>query len=137
MIAGHGCTSTSALVVTCPRTGIDEVRLKGDDLDDELIAAVDPPEQIDVRAYGGRGSDLLQTGNGEDRLYGQSGNDTLSGQSLVDHYNAGSGDDTVLALDGLREIVACSSGADEASADTGVPAGGGVFDRVIGCELSL
>lgn len=79
------------------------------------------------RLSGLAGADCLNGGRGRDSLRGGTGSDRLAGGPESNSYAAGAGSDTVNALNGRLERVACGPGRDSVRADQG--------DRLLGCEL--
>jgi len=75
---------------------------------------------------GGRGRDRLFGGAGRDRLRGGPGDDLIAGGSGRNSYAGGSGHDTIMAANGVPELVRCGPGRDTASVD--------MSDRVRSCE---
>jgi hypothetical protein len=76
---------------------------------------------------GTAGPDVLAGRGGNDIVYGGPGNDSLNGGGGHDRLYGGTGDDHLFANDGVRDIVDCGPGRDEADADG--------MDIVSGCEL--
>jgi hypothetical protein len=66
---------------------------------------------------GGPDNDTLTGGGGNDVLDGGDGNDTLDGGGGVDDYFGEGGDDTIQALDGNAERIACGGGNDQVRND--------------------
>jgi Ca2+-binding RTX toxin-like protein len=95
------------------------------------IDARDGDDQVtggdgDDKLYGNNGNDALDGGAGNDTLVGNNNDDTLVGGPGVDSFNgdgAGGGffvvigNDTIDAVDGNAEPVACGPGADTARVD--------------------
>lgn len=89
---------------------------------DDLLEGFDGNDQI----AGGDGNDTLDGLSGDDsllgeagndRLWGYGGNDTMRGGAGADAYDAGTGDDVVLARDGEVDEIRCSFGSDTVEAD--------------------
>ncbi len=75
---------------------------------------------------GGGGNDLLLGAEGNDILFGGADNDMLAGQRRqrlligqagVDNFNAGDGNDSNFARDGVAEAISCGTGTDGVTAD--------------------
>jgi RTX calcium-binding nonapeptide repeat (4 copies) len=80
----------------------------------------------DDRIYGFGGNDLLRGGAGNDRLYGQGdrdrldggpGNDMLAGGTGEDEHRAGAGADSLVARDGMQDLLEGGTGRDRARTD--------------------
>jgi hypothetical protein len=78
------------------------------------------------RLHGGGGNDVLRGGYGNDRLYGQGGrdrldggfgDDALNGGAADDEHRAGTGADTIVARDGVEDVVDGGRGRDRARVD--------------------
>jgi serralysin len=71
---------------------------------------------------GGTGRDELSDGRGRDTVYGGGDADNLIGygDTYVDHFYAGSGDDTVQSRDvpAVKDFVDCGAGTDTVYADS-------------------
>lgn len=85
--------------------------LEGGDGNDRLTAATGN-DALD----GGAGDDFLEGGFDDDRLVGGPGTDSLVGDETAGN-TIGTGNDTILADDGIRENVSCGPGADVAELD--------------------
>ncbi len=66
---------------------------------------------------------------GTDVIIGGPGDDSLTGSGGRDRYDAGPGNDFIVAHDGVSERVNCGAGFDRVYPDRGR-----VRDRLIGCE---
>jgi putative metal-binding protein/hemolysin type calcium-binding protein len=66
---------------------------------------------------GGADDDTITGGGGNDVLDGGDGNDALDGGGGVDDYFGEGGDDTIQALDGNAERIACGGGTDNVRND--------------------
>jgi hypothetical protein len=106
------CTATGAQV-TC--TGL--VRSFSIDLaaGDDVLNTLNVTTPLAIA--GGADTDTLTGGGGNDVLDGGDGNDTLDGGGGVDDYFGEGGDDTIQALDGNAERIACGGGNDRARND--------------------
>jgi hypothetical protein len=80
----------------------------------------------DDKLYGNDGNDALDGGGGNDMLVGNNDDDTIVGGAGVDSFNGDGpggnfivviGNDTIDAVDGSAEPVACGPGADTAKVD--------------------
>ncbi len=56
---------------------------------------IDPTVGLGETAYGNKGADIINAGNGNDLVYGNSGNDTIHGDSGNDKLYGGTGNDQV------------------------------------------
>lgn len=119
--AGPGCVSLTRRLVYCRSfvLGIDVEGGAGDD----LIGLWDVP--VPVRARGGDGDDLLETGRGPDKLEGGDGNDALVGGPAEDTLVGAAGGDSLAGGDSADSLQS-GSGYDVAGG------GGGNHDVILG-----
>jgi hypothetical protein len=126
VVAGPGCVSRTLRLVYCTSFVLEIQVAAG--AGDDLIGLWDVP--VPVRARGGEGDDLLESGSGpdilegeeggdglvgggsEDTLVGAAGGDLLSGEDAADTLQAGAGDDVVEGGDGSGDIVLGGADAD-------------------------
>lgn len=66
---------------------------------------------------GHKGADFLDGGAGPDKLLGKAGPDALIGGPGRDRLSGGGARDVLQAADGLRDVVRCGGGSDEAAVD--------------------
>jgi hypothetical protein len=76
----------------------------------DTLRTMDVTTPLDVA--GGPGNDTLSGGAGNDVLVGGDNDDTLDGGAGQDDYFGGTGIDTIQALDGNAERIACGAGTD-------------------------
>ena len=108
------CTAVGAVVTCQPLTPVPSVAVDLADGDDTLTTLnVTTPLLIS----GGAGNDHLSGGAGNDVLDGGDNDDTLDGGAGVDDYFGELGNDTIQALDGNAERIACGGGIDSARND--------------------
>ncbi|HET7271055.1 MAG TPA: hypothetical protein VFI90_08195 [Rubrobacter sp.] len=107
-------------------TGTDHTDILSGTRQSEQISGLGGGDQINggggtdlVR--GGLGRDELSDGLGQDTVYGGAGVDNLIGygDTSVDHFYAGSGDDTLQPRDvpAVKDVVTCGTGTDTVYAD--------------------
>ena len=119
VIAGQGCVSVTRHLVYCTSLVL-EIEATGG-AGDDMIGLWDVA--VPVRAQGGDGDDLLESGGGpdileggsgtdglvggdaEDTLVGAEGGDLLSGEGAADTLQAGAGDDVVEGGGGSGDVV--------------------------------
>jgi hypothetical protein len=106
------CTATGAQVTCTGLVASFSIDLStGDDVLNTLNVTTP------LAVAGGAGNDTLTGGGGNDVLDGGDGNDTLDGGGGVDDYFGEGGDDTIQALDGNAERIACGGGNDQVRND--------------------
>jgi hypothetical protein len=121
VIAGPGCVSVTRRLAYCPSFVL-EIEAAGG-AGDDLIGLWDVA--VPVRAHGGEGDDLLESGRGPDTLEGGEGNDGLVGGEAEDTLVAAEGDD-LLSGAGAADTLQAGAGDDV------VEGGGGSGDVVLG-----
>ena len=93
--ANGACERASAMVATCPGSGIRGITVSGGAGGDLLTLGPSDPPAVEATINGGSGDDTLFGGPANDALDGSSGRDNLDGAGGADELRGGSGNDTV------------------------------------------
>ena len=91
VVAGIGCSQTTANSVTCTTGGVSSIRLNLDDGNDTATATVSQ----NVEFFGGTGNDTFNGGSQGDQMFGEDGDDSLQGGGGPDLMDGGNGFDNV------------------------------------------
>lgn len=114
------CAKQKTSTEQCLRTG-GQVEAIGTDKADRIIGTSGPDEIYGIGGpdyiNGGNGDDRINGGSGNDRLYGGAGDDIIQGNGGLDRIYGGSGDDKIYARDGMKDVIDCGPGKDEAYVD--------------------
>src|SRR5919204_267854 len=119
VVAGHGCTSVSAHIATCPAAGVGEL-LMGMGRDNDRVILGSALALASIVVHGGGGNDRIVSEQPAMHAFGDAGADLLRGSPFLkgDVLYGGAGDDVLRGSNG-PDILIGNHGDDRLSGGVG------------------